>query len=40
MCGANIVIYLLSKAYYVWRNKQRDAKWDVLSRDVSGMDIQ
>ncbi|EPE08461.1 major facilitator superfamily transporter [Ophiostoma piceae UAMH 11346] len=33
MCGANIVIYLLSKAYYVWRNKQRDAKWDVLSRD-------
>jgi len=23
----NIVIYLLTKAYYVFRNKQRDQKW-------------
>ncbi|KAH8689931.1 major facilitator superfamily domain-containing protein [Talaromyces proteolyticus] len=27
----NIVIYLLTKVYYVWRNKSRDGKWDAMS---------
>ncbi|KAK5655594.1 hypothetical protein OQA88_5525 [Cercophora sp. LCS_1] len=29
----NIVIYLITKAYYKWRNKQRDAKWDALTKE-------
>ncbi|KAJ1322891.1 YIL166C-like transporter [Microdochium nivale] len=33
ICGANIVIYGLTKAYYVWRNKTRDAEWSAMSRD-------
>jgi hypothetical protein len=27
ICIMNIFIYLLVKAYYVFRNKQRDRKW-------------
>jgi len=27
----NIVLYLLTKAYYVFRNKQRDKKWAAMS---------
>ncbi|KAL2687095.1 hypothetical protein Neosp_004647 [[Neocosmospora] mangrovei] len=33
ICAANIVIYLLGKAYYIWRNKQRDQAWSALSKD-------
>ncbi|KAJ4267706.1 hypothetical protein NW762_003820 [Fusarium torreyae] len=33
ICSANIVIYLLAKGYYVWRNKQRDREWDALSKE-------
>lgn len=35
ICAANIVIYLLGKGYYIWRNKQRDQAWNALSKDVS-----
>ncbi|CAK7200084.1 hypothetical protein SEUCBS139899_002773 [Sporothrix eucalyptigena] len=31
-CG-NIGIYLLTKVYYVWRNKSRDAQWDAMTED-------
>ena len=31
MACVNIVIYLGAKAYYTWRNKQKSAKWNVLS---------
>lgn len=31
--GANIVIYVLTKCYYVQRNKQRDRKWDAMSAE-------
>lgn len=29
----NIVLYLLVKVYYVWRNKSRDAKWGAMSEE-------
>ncbi|KAH8195195.1 hypothetical protein TruAng_010638 [Truncatella angustata] len=29
----NIALYLLTKTYYIWRNKSRDAKWNALSDD-------
>lgn len=29
----NIVVYLLTKVYYVWRNKSRDKKWDAMTED-------
>lgn len=32
LCG-NIVIYLLTKAYYVFRNKEREAKWSKMTED-------
>jgi len=31
----NIFIYVLTKVYYIWRNKQRDAKWNALTKEVS-----
>jgi len=30
----NIFIYILTKVYYIWRNKQRDAKWNALTKEV------
>jgi hypothetical protein len=30
----NIVIYTGVKAYYVWRNKQRDKVWDAMTSEV------
>ncbi|KAJ4317497.1 hypothetical protein N0V84_007325 [Fusarium piperis] len=33
ICASNIVVYLLAKGYYIWRNKQRDRAWNVLSKD-------
>lgn len=29
----NIVIYLGTKAYYVWRNASRDKKWNAMTED-------
>lgn len=29
----NIVLYGLTKAYYVWRNKSRDRKWGAMTRE-------
>ena len=31
-CG-NIGVYLLTKVYYVWRNKSRDTKWDAMTEE-------
>ncbi|KAF2664689.1 MFS general substrate transporter [Microthyrium microscopicum] len=31
ICCGNIVLYVLTKVYYTWRNKQREAKWSALS---------
>ncbi|KAI7784113.1 hypothetical protein LA080_010425 [Diaporthe eres] len=33
VCCMNIVLYFLTKAYCVFRNKQRDKKWDALTED-------
>jgi hypothetical protein len=33
ICVYNIVLCWITKAYYVWRNKRRDAEWKELSRD-------
>ncbi|KAI1092596.1 MFS general substrate transporter [Rostrohypoxylon terebratum] len=32
ICAANIVIYILIKVYYIWRNKQKDNEWNSLTR--------
>ncbi|KAH8807969.1 major facilitator superfamily domain-containing protein [Xylogone sp. PMI_703] len=29
----NIFIYLLTKSYYIWRNKSRDRKWNAMSEE-------
>ena len=28
---SNVVIYILTKSYYIWRNKSRDKKWNAMS---------
>lgn len=28
-----IVLFLLTKAYYIWRNKQRDAIWNAMTEE-------
>lgn len=33
LCCMNIVLYLLTKAYYVWRNHQKAKKWEVLTEE-------
>jgi hypothetical protein len=30
---ANIFIYILTKLYYIWRNKQKEKQWSALSKD-------
>jgi hypothetical protein len=31
LCVTNIVVYGLTKIYYVWRNKTRDTKWNAMT---------
>lgn len=31
MCVLNIFLYLFAKAYYTWRNKQREKTWNALN---------
>jgi hypothetical protein len=33
LCVANIALYVLTKIYYVWRNKTRATKWDAMTED-------
>lgn len=33
ICVGNIGVYALTKIYYVWRNKSRDAKWNAMTED-------
>ncbi|KAI1650287.1 MFS general substrate transporter [Daldinia loculata] len=33
ICAANIVIYILIKVYYIYRNKQRDTDWNAMTRE-------
>ena len=33
LCVTNIVIYLLTKVYYVWRNNARSEKWSTMTED-------
>ncbi|OTA96466.1 hypothetical protein M434DRAFT_19699 [Hypoxylon sp. CO27-5] len=33
ICGGNIIIYILIKLYYIWRNKQRDREWNAMTRE-------
>jgi hypothetical protein len=31
----NIAMYLITKGYYIWRNKTREREWDAMTREVS-----
>ncbi|KAL5342108.1 major facilitator superfamily domain-containing protein [Aspergillus crustosus] len=33
LVSTNIVLYFLTKAYYVWTNKRREKKWNAMSED-------
>jgi hypothetical protein len=33
LCLTNIGLYILTKIYYVWRNKTRDTKWNAMSEE-------
>ncbi|OAG12462.1 MFS general substrate transporter [Paraphaeosphaeria sporulosa] len=33
ICVLNIFIYAFNKMYYIWRNKQRDRKWNALTAE-------
>jgi len=33
LCVTNIALYVLTKIYYVWRNKTRAKKWDAMTED-------
>ncbi|PMD23508.1 MFS general substrate transporter [Hyaloscypha hepaticicola] len=33
ICLGNIGLYIVTKVYYVWRNKSRDAKWNAMNED-------
>ncbi|KAI1452391.1 MFS general substrate transporter [Annulohypoxylon moriforme] len=31
--GLNLVLYILAKMYYVWRNRERDRKWNAMTSE-------
>ncbi|KAH6695721.1 major facilitator superfamily domain-containing protein [Plectosphaerella plurivora] len=31
----NIAMYIITKGYYIWRNKSRDREWDSMTREAS-----
>ncbi|KAF3936531.1 hypothetical protein ABW19_dt0209550 [Dactylella cylindrospora] len=33
ICCMNMIVYLLMKLYYIWRNKSRDKIWDAMTMD-------
>lgn len=33
LCVTNIGLYVLTKIYYVWRNKTRETKWITMTED-------
>jgi len=33
ICVLNIFLYLFAKAYYTWRNNQRNKEWDALTSE-------
>lgn len=35
ICCMNIVIYIVGKLYYMWRNKTKARRWDAMTKDVS-----
>lgn len=35
ICCMNVCIYVLGKAYYMWRNKTKAQKWNTMTKDVS-----
>lgn len=42
LCAANIALFIGMKLFYIWRNKQRQARWDALpaSEKISGVDVK
>jgi hypothetical protein len=40
IAGMNIALYLLAKAYYTWRNKQKERKWSQLSQEEKAFDLK
>lgn len=33
ICCMNMGLYVLTKSYYVWRNKSRDKKWSAMTAE-------
>lgn len=33
VCVMNLFLYILTKAYYIWRNKVRDREWNALTKE-------
>ena len=33
ICLGNIGLYIVTKIYYVWRNKTRENKWNAMTED-------
>lgn len=33
VCVMNIFLYIITKAYYIWRNKVRDREWNALTKE-------
>jgi hypothetical protein len=33
ICSLNIVVFFLTKAFYIWRNKVRDRQWNALTKE-------